>query len=75
MPLPLIVRAIITGFGYKIGAEIGRWAATRVGLIDKPQAEREQAQEDLPEGMPAAPPGDEPAGEAPDNPEGEAQSA
>ena len=75
MPMPLIVRAIITGFGYKIGAELGRWVATRAGLIAKPKAEREEAQEDLPEGMPATPPDDTAGDESPENPDEEPQSA
>lgn len=57
-PLPLILRAIITGFGYKIGAELGRYLATRVGLIEKEKAKAEEAEEDLPEGLPVEPPGD-----------------
>ncbi|MEM7151446.1 MAG: hypothetical protein AAF799_01335 [Myxococcota bacterium] len=53
--MPLILRAIITGFGYKLGAELGRYAATRIGLIEKPQAQKEEAAEDLPDGMPMNP--------------------
>ena len=53
--MPLILRAIITGFGYKLGSELGRWAATRVGLIDKPKAQAEEAAEDLPDGLPMDP--------------------
>ena len=30
--MPLILRAIITGFGYKLGAELGRYVAEKVGL-------------------------------------------
>lgn len=51
--MPLIIRAIITGFGYKIGAELGRYVAERVGLSkpkDKP------AEDDMPEGLPREPP-------------------
>ena len=60
--MPLILRAIITGFGYKIGAEIGRYVATRIGLIEKEKAKTEEAEEDLPEGIPIVVPGDsEPA--------------
>lgn len=53
--MPLILRAIITGFGYKLGSELARYAATRIGLIDKPQATAEEAQEDLPDGLPLDP--------------------
>ena len=53
--MPLILRAIITGFGYKLGAELARYAATRVGLIDKKQAQAEEVEEDLPEGIPLNP--------------------
>ncbi|MCX4245537.1 hypothetical protein [Paraliomyxa miuraensis] len=56
--MPLILRAIITGFGYKIGAELGRYVATRIGLIEKEKAKAEEAEEDLPEGLPVEPPGD-----------------
>jgi len=65
--MPLILRAIITGFGYKIGAELGRYVATRIGLIDKAKAKAEEAEEDLPEGIPVTPPGDE------DDPDPEAE--
>lgn len=55
--LDLFIKALITGFGYKVGAEIGRWAATRLGLIDKEKAKAEEAEEDLPEGIGNKPPG------------------
>jgi hypothetical protein len=47
--MPLILRAIITGFGYKIGAELGRYLVERVGLkkADKAKTEEEEA-DDLP---------------------------
>jgi hypothetical protein len=62
--MPLILRAIITGFGYKIGAELGRYVATRLGLIEKEKAKAEEAEEDLPEGIPiVAPGGDDGDGE------------
>lgn len=57
--MPLILRAIITGFGYKIGAELGRYVATRIGLLEKDKAKTEEAEEDLPEGIPIVPPGDD----------------
>lgn len=53
--MPLILRAIITGFGYKLGAEIARYAATRIGLIDKKQAQQEEASEEVTEGLPVEP--------------------
>ncbi|MCA9654869.1 MAG: hypothetical protein H6712_06130 [Myxococcales bacterium] len=53
--MPLILRAIITGFGYKLGAELARYAATRIGLIDKQQAKEEEAAEDTTEGLPVEP--------------------
>jgi len=51
----LLLRAIVTGFGYKLGAEIARYTATRIGLIDKPQAKAEEIEEDLPDGIPLNP--------------------
>ncbi len=57
--MPLILRAIITGFGYKLGAELGRYVATRIGLVEKDKAKKEEAEEDLPEGIPIVPPGAE----------------
>ncbi len=62
--MPLILRAIITGFGYKLGAELGRYVATRVGLVDKAKAKSEEAEEDLPDGLPTNPPGDGDDGDA-----------
>lgn len=56
--MPLILRAIITGFGYKLGAELGRFVATKVGLVDRDKAKAEEAEEELPEGIPIRPPGD-----------------
>jgi hypothetical protein len=58
MKLDLFIRALITGFGYKLGAELGRYVATRFGLVDKDKAKAEEAEEDLPEGIPIKPPGD-----------------
>jgi hypothetical protein len=71
MPLPLIVRAIITGFGYKIGTEAARWAVDRVARRNKAKKEAASAADDppaadaaddLPEGLPSDPenPGNEP---------------
>lgn len=53
--MPLILRAIITGFGYKLGAELARYTATRIGLIDKEQARKEEASEEVTDGLPIEP--------------------
>ncbi|MEM9460645.1 MAG: hypothetical protein AAGF11_41130 [Myxococcota bacterium] len=58
MRMPLIVRAIITGFGYKIGSELGRYVATKIGLVERDKAKAEEAEEELPDGIPINPPGD-----------------
>ena len=50
MPL-LLLRAIITGFGYKLGAEMGRYVATRIGLVKPEQAAKEEKDEDIPDGI------------------------
>lgn len=49
----LLLRAIITGFGYKLGTEAGKWLLAKVG--PKKPEESAEAQGDLPEGMPADP--------------------
>jgi hypothetical protein len=49
--MPLLLRAIITGFGYKLGAELGRYVATRVGLVKPEQAAAEEKTEDIPDGI------------------------
>lgn len=67
--MPLILRAIITGFGYKLGSELARYAATRVGLIEKKQAREEEAKEDLPDGLPLDP---DDVGTDEEDPDGEA---
>ncbi len=69
--MPLIIRAIITGFGYKLGAELGRYVATRVGLVDKQTAKAEEAEEDLPDGLPVTPPD----GQSDDSPEADNRQA
>lgn len=48
----LLLRAIVTGFGYKIGAELGRFVSEKVGLAKKPD-EKKAAEEDsgYPTGM------------------------
>ncbi|MEM6992512.1 MAG: hypothetical protein AAF721_18505 [Myxococcota bacterium] len=56
----LLLRAIITGFGYKLGAEIARYAATRVGLIDKETAAKESTKETIPDGITTVPGDDVP---------------
>jgi hypothetical protein len=65
--MPLILRAIITGFGYKLGAELGRWVATRVGLIESEKAKAEEPTEDMPDGITTVPPD----GETPDEGSGD----
>jgi hypothetical protein len=54
--MQLLLRAIITGFGYKIGAELGRLVAEKLGLKKR---EGEPAEAELPEGLPTRPPGSE----------------
>lgn len=45
----LLFRAIITGFGYKIGSELGRLFAERVGLKKpEPKASTDRGDEDVP---------------------------
>ncbi|MGH1348323.1 MAG: hypothetical protein ACRBN8_42605 [Nannocystales bacterium] len=60
----LLLRAIVTGFGYKIGAELGRFVAEKVGLAKKPD-EKKEAEEDsgYPTGMTDGPDPDEPDAE------------
>jgi hypothetical protein len=53
--LDLFIKALITGFGYKLGAEVGRKVATRLGILDEDKAKAEEAEEDLPEGIPIKP--------------------
>ncbi len=64
MPL-LLLRAIITGFGYKLGAEMGRYVAMRIGLVKPEQAAKEQKDEDIPDGITHVDP------DEPDDPESE----
>ncbi len=71
----LLLRAIVTGFGYKIGAELGRFVAEKVGLAKKPD-EKKAAEEDsgYPTGMTEGPDPDDPdLGEG--EPEGESDGA
>lgn len=55
--MPLILRAIILGFGYKLGAELGRYVAEKIGL-KKPDDDGE-----LPDGLLATSPIDDEEGE------------
>ncbi len=52
MPL-LLLRAIITGFGYKLGTELGRYVIDKFGR--KKAVSEASSDADLPEGMPADP--------------------
>lgn len=57
--MSLIWRAIITGFGYKLGAELARYACTRVGLIEKEQAAKDSREETIPTGISEVPQDDD----------------
>ena len=65
----LLLRAIVTGFGYKIGAELGRFVAEKVGLAKKTD-EKKAAEEDsgYPTGLADGPDPDEGEGEASEGP-------
>ena len=60
--MPLILRAIITGFGYKIGTEVARYFVDLVADRRKAKKDAADAQSDLPDGLPSDPdnPGNEP---------------
>lgn len=58
--MSLLLRAIITGFGYKLGAELARYAATRVGLIEKEPANKDSKEESIPDGITTVPEDGEP---------------
>ena len=60
----LLLRAIVTGFGYKIGAELARFVAEKTGLAKKPE-EKKAAEEDsgYPTGMAEGPDPDQGEGE------------
>lgn len=60
----LLLRAIITGFGYKIGAELARYVSERVGL-KKPDPSPEQ-DDGVPSGMTGEPGDDDDLDEADD---------
>ena len=74
--MQLLLRAIITGFGYKIGAELGRLAAEKLGIKKR---EDKPAEADLPEGLPKQPPSNGDKQPAPpddgDSDEGEGEDA
>ena len=63
--MPLILRAIITGFGYKLGAELGRYVAEKIGL-KKPDNDGE-----LPDGLLATSPLDDEDGDDGDDGDGD----
>ena len=44
--MPLLVRALINGFGWKLGFEVGRYVAHRLGISDtsRKQAAQEEAE-------------------------------
>ena len=55
----LLLRAIVTGFGYKIGAELGRFVAEKVGLAKKPDEKKAEDDSGYPTGMTEEPDPDE----------------
>lgn len=57
--MPLLLRAIISGFGYKLGVELARRVSMRIGLIEPDQARKEQEEEDIPDGLPTQMPVDD----------------
>jgi hypothetical protein len=65
MQLPLIVRAIITGFGYKVGTEIAKYVVDRVAERKKKKAAAAEAEAAEEEGLPDGLPTDPPEAEAP----------
>lgn len=55
-PMPaLLLRAIVTGFGYKIGAELGRYISEKVGLSKKPEEKKAEEDSGYPTGMEGRP--------------------
>ena len=46
--MPMLVQALIKGFGWKLGFEAGRYVARRFGLVDDTPAQ--PAKEDLEDG-------------------------
>lgn len=73
--MPLLLRAIISGFGYKIGAELGRLVAEKVGLRKPDGGRSEDANKDEEEELPAGLPKDPPGAEDPEPGEGDADRA
>jgi len=60
----LLLRAIVTGFGYKIGAELGRFVAEKVGLAKEPKEKKAAEEENgYPTGMAEGPDPDEGEGD------------
>ncbi len=56
----LLLRAIVTGFGYKIGAELGRFIAEKVGLAKNPDEKKAaEADSGYPTGLEEGPDPDE----------------
>lgn len=53
----LLLRAIITGFGYKLGTELGRYIIDRFRRKKDPAVAAGEPEADIPEGIPAEPPG------------------
>ncbi|MBL8948364.1 MAG: hypothetical protein JNK45_34635 [Myxococcales bacterium] len=51
----LLLRAIITGFGYKLGTELGRYVIDRLGWKKKDAPAPAATDTDIPEGIPADP--------------------
>lgn len=51
----LLLRAIITGFGYKLGTELGRYIIDKLGRSKKEQPPEPTPESDIPAGIPADP--------------------
>lgn len=51
----LLLRAIITGFGYKVGTELARWAIDRFGKGGAKKAEAAQTEQEVQDGLPVEP--------------------
>ena len=70
--MPLILRAIITGFGYKIGAELGRYVAEKIGFGKK--KDKSMDDEYVPRGMDENAPPDQQDGDKKEDDEEEEDS-
>ncbi len=69
----LLLRAIVTGFGYKIGAELGRYVAEKVGLSKKDEKKKTSDEDSgYPTGMENRPDQDPDHGD-PDDSDGEVE--